>query len=112
MRTINVAEGTYWGGLESKGYAGTLKELGPQGESLIDEVMASGKKDGYRFRLTPEPNATSRPIKHYTITAHPIVRMSKDQRSFFTDETGVIRFTTENRNARITDPPIGSSPAQ
>jgi hypothetical protein len=104
LRTINVAEGTYWGGVDSRGYAGSLKKLGPSGESLIDAVTASGKKDGYRFRLRPEHRVEHSPVRHYTITARPIIRLSNDQRSFFTDETGVIRFTAKNRDATIKDP--------
>jgi hypothetical protein len=103
LRTINVAQGTYWGGDEGKGFASSLRQLGPAGDYLIDADIASGKKDDYRFRLIPEHN---HPIKHYTISARPIKRLVKDQRSFFTDETDVIRFTTENRAATGSDPPI------
>ncbi len=112
LRTINVAEAAYQGGDDTKGFARTLKELGPAGESLIDWVMASGEKDGYRFRLTPEHKGTNRPVKHYTITARPIRRLVKNQRSFFTDETHVIRFTTENRPATASDPQIDSASAK
>jgi len=106
LRTLNVAEVTYWGGVDTKGYAGSLKELGPSGESLIDAVTASGKKDGYRFRLKPEHRVEHSPVRRYTITARPIIRLSNDQRSFFTDETGVIRFTTKNRDATVKDSAI------
>jgi hypothetical protein len=106
LRTINVAEGTYRGGVDGRGYIGSLRKLGPSGGNLIDGVMASGKKDGYRFRLKPEHRIKHSPIRNYTITARPIIRVSNDQRSFFTDETGVIRFTTKNREATVTDPAI------
>jgi len=106
LRTINVAQASYQGGDENKGFASTLRELGPAGVSFLDAVMASGKKDGYHFRLTPEREGANNPIKHYTITARPIRRLIEDQRSFFTDETHVIRFTTENRDATAADPPI------
>ena len=106
LRTINVAEGTYWGGVDSRGYIGSLQKLGPSGENLIDAVTASGKKDGYLFLLKPEHRIKHMPIKHYTVTARPISRQSNEQRSFFTDETGVIRFTTKNREATVKDPAI------
>ena len=109
LRTINVAQGTYWGGDQAKGYASTLAELGPAGADLFEAVLASGKKDGYRFRLNPERASAGHSIKHYTITARPIKRLVKNQRSFFTDETGVIRFTTENRTATAADPPLDSA---
>lgn len=106
LRTINVAQATYQGGDETKGFARTLKELGPAGGAFIDAVMATGKKDGYRFRLTPVSKPANSPVTHYTITAMPIRRLVKDQRSFFNDETNVIRSTTKNRAATAADPPI------
>jgi hypothetical protein len=121
LRVINVAEVTYWGGDSAKGYARTLKELGPAGAGLLNAVTASGEieavvlggeKNGYRYRLIPERTDSNRPIMHYTIIARPIKRLVKDQRSFFTDETGVIRFTTENRAATIADPPLDSAARQ
>jgi len=112
LRTINVAQITYSDWKKDKGFARKLAELGPAGERLIDEVMASGEKDGYRFRLTPEHKGTNRPVRRYTITARPIKRLIKDQRSFFTDETGVIRFTTVDRAATATDLPINPGPAK
>ena len=106
LRTINVAEATYWGGIDTRGYIGSLQKLGPSGENLIDAVMASGKKDGYYFHLRAERTVKRSPIRHYTITARPVTRLSNDQRSFFTDDTGVIRFTTKNRDATVKDPAI------
>jgi hypothetical protein len=106
LRSINVAQGTYWGGDPTKGYARTLRELGPAGVGFLEPVIASGKKDDYRYQLIPEHTAHNQPIMHYTITARPIKRLMKDQRSFFTDETNVIRFTTENRAATAADPPL------
>ncbi|MGC1616770.1 MAG: hypothetical protein WA736_18995, partial [Candidatus Acidiferrum sp.] len=103
LRTINTAEATYRGGDEIKGFARTLGELGPKRAGILEPIIASGKKDGYRFRLTPEPTAPDRAVQHYTVIAQPLKRLIKNQRSFFTDETGVIRFTTENRPATSSD---------
>jgi hypothetical protein len=105
LRTINTAQSTYWGGDETKGFARTLRELGPAGAGLLEPAIASGKKGGYRYRLSAK-TITDQPIKHYIVTATPIKRLAKHQRGFFTDETGVIRFTTENRVATRTDPPL------
>jgi len=103
-----VAQGTYWGGDAKKGYARTLKELGPGGAGMVDAAIASGKKDGYRFRFIPKRAAGHGPITQYTISARPIKRLFADQRSFFTDESGVIRSTTANRPATVADPPLDS----
>ena len=104
LQAITVANGPYWGGDPAKGYASSLRELGPRGAGILDSVAASGKKDGYHFRLLPERTTDNQAIRHYTIEAWPIKRLVKNQRSFVTDETGVIRFTTENRTAKNTDP--------
>jgi len=109
LRTINTAEGSYWGGDSTKGYAGTLEQLGPANAALVDNSMSSGEKDGYTFRLVPEHTVGNRPIRHYTITARPTKRMVKDQKSFFTDETGVIRYTIRDRAPTAADSPIDSS---
>ncbi len=106
LRIINVAQGTYRGGDSKKGYARSLRELGPKGEALIVAPLASGKKDGYHFILTSVPAGAHKPISHYTISARPVNLLMKGQRSFFTDETGVIRSTTEDRAATTADPPI------
>ena len=113
LRTINTAQVTYWGGDQTKGFAHKLSELGPTGAGLIEATLASGKKGGYRFRLVPERTTGRQPVRHYIVVASPIRRLTQEQRSFFTDETGVIRFTAENRPATKSDPAIdGSAPSR
>jgi hypothetical protein len=108
LRTINTAQVTYWGGEPIRGYARTLRELGPAGAGLLEPVIASGKKDGYRYRLIAERTTANQPIRHYVLIARPIKRLVKNQRSFLTDESGVIRFTTEDRAATEADSPLDS----
>lgn len=109
MRMLNVVQGTYEGGDAEKGYARTLKQLGPSGAGILaDADLASGEKDGYRFRLIPQHTAKSHPVSYYSIIARPIKRLTRNQRSYFTDETGVIRFTSANRAPTVADPPIDS----
>ena len=106
LRTLNTAQVTYWGGDPHKGFARSLKQLGPSGDGLIDLVLTSGNKDGYRFTLTPGPKDSNGVIKHYTISARPSKVLVKKQRNFFTDETGVIRSTSKDRAATASDPAI------
>jgi hypothetical protein len=106
LRTINVAQSTFWGGDQSKGFARTLKQLGPAGEGILDAEISKGRKGGYRFCLVPQKLAPNQPVKHYFVTASPMIRLTTNQMSFYTDETGVIRFTTEHRPAKRTDPPV------
>ena len=107
LRSLNVAQLAYQGGNDSKGFARTLKQLGPDGEGLLDAVTVSGEKDGYRFQLVPAKDAgEAKPVKHYKIIARPVKRLSRSQRSYYTDESGVIRFTDQVRRAASTDPPL------
>lgn len=91
-------------------YPTTLRKLGPAATAtstaadLIDSVLASGTKSGYKliFAATAISNGTA---TSYTIKANPVVRGVTGQRSFFTDQTGVIR-TNTTRGATATSTPI------
>lgn len=79
---------------------------------LIDTVIAGGQKAGYIFTYTPgppvkEPAAGCPPgAESYTVTARPRVYSKTGRRSFFTDESGMIRMTSADRTATASDPPI------
>ena len=79
-------------------YAPDLATLGAV--SLVDDVLGSGTKDGYYF-------TTSGGTISFILNANPIVFNSTGKRSFFADESGVIRYTTTNAPASSSDPPIG-----
>jgi hypothetical protein len=79
---------------------------------LIDTVLAGGQKAGYIYTYTPGP-----PVKQpaagcpagaesYTVSARPRVFGKTGGRSFFTDHSGVIRMTRDDRAATVSDPPI------
>ena len=106
LRAINVAQITYQGGDETKGFARALRELGPARAGILEQAISTGVKSGYRFRLVPERTTANQPIRHYVITAQPVKRLVRHQRSFFMDETGIIRSTTQNRAATSADPPL------
>jgi hypothetical protein len=68
---------------------------------LLDPELASTQvRSGYRFSY----ERTS--IDSYTITARPLEFGKSGTRNFFADESGVIRFTTEDRAATVNDPPL------
>ena len=106
LRAINGAQAFYWGGDAKKGYARTLQQLGPKAGGVLEAELASGRKSFYRLKLIPEPTDSSKPVVHYVLLARPINRITKEQKSFYTDDSGVIRFTTQNRVATIADLPI------
>lgn len=60
---------------------------------LIDSVLASGVKSGYRFTYVAGTTDPSGNVLTYSITASPVAPGSSGQRSFFTDQSGTIRNT-------------------
>ena len=79
-------------------YAPDLATL--KSASLVDDVLGSGTKDGYYF-------STSGGSVSFSINANPIVHLSTGKRSFFADQSGVIRYATANAPATSSDLPIG-----
>jgi len=116
LRTVNTACIIY-GSTYNVGYPKAISDLGPQpaGSSptptlagLIDKQLAGGTRNGYTFiyRAGP-PVAPAREIWTYTVVARPTVYGRTGMRNYFTDETGVIRVTTQDREATANDPPLG-----
>ena len=112
VRTLNTAAVTYFYTYPSLGYPASIAALGPAangGKSssaaadFIEPVLASGTKDGYKFIYTP--STTAPPIKAYTIVAVPI-STSTGKRKFFTDESGLIRETTDGSTPTVASPPL------
>jgi type IV pilus assembly protein PilA len=96
-----------------------LSQLGPvatgttpssTSADLVDALLGAVApvKSGYTFKFTPDPNPAGSPLVYssYKITANPS-SASTGQRTFFTDQSGVIRFRTDGQTAAVTDPPIG-----
>ena len=97
LRTINTAEISYSFTYPTRGYSATLAQLGPPAQGtgpshdhsdLIDAALASGEKANYRFTYVAGPMNELLLRTTYTVRADPL---KLGERSFFTDETGVIR---------------------
>ena len=99
LRILNTAPVEYARAHPDRGFASSLAELGPTGDFLIDSVLASGKKSSYVFNLTAGPSESREKVVRYTITARPHHYGNDTVRSFFTDESCVLRFTSEDRAA-------------
>jgi hypothetical protein len=114
LRGIITAQVTYTTIYPEQGYASSLADLRPPLEEeggpthkaadLIDARLASGEKSGYTFMLFPGARDDSGPVTSYMISARPTHRPRTGCRSFFTDESGVIRYTNEDRPATADDP--------
>ena len=112
LRTYNTAIVSY-----STTYntdpATDLSQLGPAttpsstAADLVDNLLGSATptKSGYNFTYTPG-TASNGVISQYTIQAAP-QSSSTGQRKFFTDQSGVIRQTTDGSTPTVSSNPIG-----
>ena len=91
-------------------YAPSLKEL--QDEGWIGDRLGCGTTDGYRFLITAGPIDEQGKITTFGIVASPVEYGETGWANFYSDESGVIRYTTEDRPAWVKDPPLGTLPLQ
>jgi hypothetical protein len=106
LRTINVAQTVYAQSYPEKGFAVSLRDLGPSpGAELIDAVLASGRKADYVITMYACPDRDGR-VTRYTVVARPEYFGRHATRSFLTDETGLFHMTSENRPPTRQDPPL------
>jgi type IV pilus assembly protein PilA len=111
LRTLNTSAVTYSSTYPANGYPATLPSMGgpspctavPATACLIDAVLAAGTKSGYTFKWASD-GAT--PSVGYSITAIPVSVGTSGQRSFFSDQSGVIRYQTTGATPLVTDPPL------
>jgi prepilin-type N-terminal cleavage/methylation domain-containing protein len=117
VRTINTSEVTFASTYSDVGYSNALSNLAGNCASaaptstnacLIDSVLgnatvSTSPKSGYFFTYT---NTAGTPSIIYTLTALPAVRGQTGQRTFFSDQSGVIRFDATGTAT------VGSSPIQ
>jgi hypothetical protein len=80
-------------------YPKTLEPLGP----LARQSVQMAQSEGYELQYTPAPPDANSVIRSFTLEARP---GNYGYRSFYTDVTGLVRSTKENRAATSSDPPI------
>jgi type IV pilus assembly protein PilA len=94
--------------------ATSLTQLGPAAipsstaADLVDNLLgaATPTKSGYGFTYAPGA-AASGIVSTYTIVAAPLTQNVTGQRQFFTDQSGVIRQTTDGTTPTAASNPIG-----
>jgi type IV pilus assembly protein PilA len=120
LRALNIAlveyEVTY-----GNGYPPSLSVMAipPEGAEpgclaagLLDPALAMGQKHGYVYIYTPGPPIVNAPLgcvpgaRSFSIVARPLKFGVTGKRNYFVDESGVMRYTTENRAATASDPPL------
>lgn len=112
IRTINTAEVTYAATYPHVGFSVSLGALGGSAPCdastrtacLIDSTLASGYKSGYIFTYEAQDNNGDQVMDTYTVQAVPITPGTTGMRSFCSDETGVIRFTTSEACTKESPP--------
>jgi hypothetical protein len=116
-RTLNTAEVAYMYTF-NKGYSGNLLVLGegpagsPPSETqagLVESELAKGKVHNYVFTYKPGAKDKDGHINAYQLTARP-AKWQKGLVGFFTNQTGIIRWTKENRLPTVKDPSLDSLP--
>ncbi len=109
VRTINTAQVTFATSYPADGFTqlanlgGTGATASNAGALLIDNVLALGTKSGYLFASTATGTA---PLTSYSTTAVPVTVGTTGQRSFFSDQSGVIRYNLSGAAPANTDPPL------
>lgn len=104
IRTINTGEVTYSASCPNVGYSASLAEMAPAasgggaicvaGAGIIDNVLSTGTKSGYTFTYGGLSQAAGTTINvTYTISAVPLNVGVTGQRGFFSDQSGVIRYS-------------------
>jgi len=105
LKTINTVETQYMSQFGE--FASSLSQLGPpasagapegkQNAGLISATLASGSSGGYNYTITQTPGG-------YSVSAVPKAFGSTGRRTFYTDQSGIVR---ENWGQ---DPATASSP--
>jgi prepilin-type N-terminal cleavage/methylation domain-containing protein len=104
IRSINTSQVTYASTYPDVGFAAALANLGgtPGGGAtsaaalLLDPVLGCAtqpcQKSGYNFAVA---NTSGTPVVTYDVTGIPVTTGQTGQRGFFSDASGVIRYTSD-----------------
>ncbi len=115
LRTIATVAVNYQTQFPDAGYPRSLKVLGQCADPatkdaacLLDPNLGCPApacvKSGYRF--TYKPVIKDGVVVHYSAVARPVEYEETGRRSFYTDDSAVIRATTDDRDANANDPPL------
>lgn len=86
-------------------YAPSLKEL--QNEGLFIGTLGT---TGHRFLIAAGPTDEQGKITTFSVVARPVEHGVTGWANLHLDESGVVRYTVEDRPAWIKDPPLSSLP--
>jgi prepilin-type N-terminal cleavage/methylation domain-containing protein len=110
IRSVNTAAVTYSTTYPASGYPSALSQLAPAASAtssaadLIDSVLAGGTKSGYKFSMTPAASGGT-PLTGYQVGGDPVAPQTSGTRGFFSDQSGVIRYSSTS-GASSSDAPL------
>ncbi len=119
MRTLASAQSTFQSGAntdqdtDGTGEYADLVMLYTATPPYIDEILGTGQKSGYFYQVTTTGVVDTDEIMWWA-TAYPIAFQQTGNRSFYVDESGVLRGqdigggAVANRAAGVALPPVGS----
>jgi len=95
LKTIATGQTDYFNNASPHTYSMHLENLGngqgAGGVGFIAWDLAVGSKSGYTFFMTPAAPVGNNQVFSWSATAWPLVYRSSGIRSFYIDETGIIR---------------------
>jgi prepilin-type N-terminal cleavage/methylation domain-containing protein len=94
MRTVSTAAESFRAGQSPPAYPAALSCLSAATPPYIDSVLGGGNKSGYNFTWSGSGNT-------YSVTAAPLVGNVTGVRSFFVDQSGVVRVGTTSAGTPI-----------
>jgi len=106
VRRIVTSQISYSMTIDQGSYAPSLKEL--QDAELIGDRLGSGTTDGYGYLMTAGPTDEQGTITTFSVVASPVEYGVNGWANFYSDESGVIRYTVEDRPAQFKDLPLGT----
>lgn len=98
LRAVQSAIGAY-AAAQNGCYPGSPESLGDRARA----AMMSAREAGYSLDYTPGPAESGGGARTYALTARAL---RFGLRNYFTDQTGVLRATRENRSATAQDPAL------
>ena len=95
IRSLSTALESYRSAQSPDTYPALLTDLSSASPSYIDAAWTNGQKQGYQFTYTRVS------INQFTMTAAPVTANLTGNRTFFVDESGVIRVGADNTGTAI-----------
>ncbi len=107
LHKINECAAAYATAHAEQGYPASLSAMGPAGGGCLSAQVARENRDGYRFTYTAIDVDSCGRVTTYAASGRPISYGESGYKSFYTDESGEIRFTLDNREPTAGDPLVG-----